>query len=206
MDSATLQAIKSLTTKKSLVKVKYFEIEKVPVEFSIQKIVSFLRNQGNLNFIFFLQKRWDQNSTDDCSWIIGCRNSSEFNQFLWQFKDFSIEECTFSINPVKKDLEVRFAKSNVQLSSPINILKLKSLSYNHFFPSERMMEIIIECDTNEVLNKVDGIILNYKHATRMLSENIYISTFQQNGVSSLQESFSKWVLVMCHISMGLFYS
>ena len=55
MDSATLQAIKSLTTKKSLVKVKYFEIEKVPVGFSIQKIVSFLRNQGNLNFIFFLQ-------------------------------------------------------------------------------------------------------------------------------------------------------
>ena len=79
--------------------------------------------------------------------------------------------------------------TNDQLSSPIKILKLKSLSYNRFFPSERMMEIILECDTINVLDKIDGILLNYKHATRMLGDDIFISTYRQKEGSRLQESF-----------------
>ncbi|CAG9805740.1 unnamed protein product [Chironomus riparius] len=48
------------------------------------------------------------------------------------------------------------------------------------------MEILVECDTNGVLDLVDGILPNYKLATKMLDDETYISTYNQNGISNLQ--------------------
>ncbi|KAL7020659.1 hypothetical protein ACKWTF_011598 [Chironomus riparius] len=188
MDSATLQAIKTLTTKRAMMKTKFFVIENVPHVLSIQKIVSYLRSHGNLNFIFFIHKRLVEDVNNCSNWIIGCRNSNEFSQFLWNFKEISIDGNILSINPAKKDLEVRHAVLNDSLIDlPSSLFKMKSsLQYNKFFPSERMMEILIECDTNGLLNLVDGILLNYKHAIKMLDDEIFVSTYNQNGISTLQ--------------------
>jgi hypothetical protein len=194
VDSATLQAIKTLTTKRSLMKLMFFEIENVPKGFSILKILSFIRNHGNLNFITFLQKRLLENRNDSCSWIIGCRNSCEYNQFLYQFKEFSIDGCSFIIKAARRELDARYAL----ISNPSLInTKLKAIrmsaspAYNKFFPSERMMEMLIESETNSILNLVDGILLHYKHTTRMVNHVIYVSTFNQRELSKLQRMFTK---------------
>lgn len=185
VDSATLYAIKTLTTKKSLRKSKFFEIEDVPVNFSIHKIISFLRSQGNLNFIFFIHKRILKNN-DRCNWIIGCRNSTEFDSFFGQFKEFSIEGCTFSIKPARKDMDVRFANLS---TPPFKLIKLNSSKeYNKFFPTERMMEILVECDTSSITNSVEGIFLIYKHAVKMLNDEVYISTRDSTDSSNLIQS------------------
>lgn len=192
MDSATLQAIKTLTTRKSLMKSTFFEIENVPLGFSILKILSFLRSHGNLNFIFFIQKRWFENSKDSCSWLVGCKNSCEFQQFLYQFKEFSIDGCLFLIKVARRELSARYSQiDNLTINTKMKLLKLKaSTAYNKFFPSERMMEILIECETNSVLNSVHGILLNYKHATKMLNEDIFVSTFYHQELSKLQRTFT----------------
>ena len=124
------------------------------------------------------------------SWIIGCNNSNEFSQFLWNFKEFSIDGVILGINPAKKELEVRHAVLEDSLFDlPSSLFKMKSSpQYNKFFPSERMMEILIECDTNGVLNLVNGILLNYKQATKMLDDDIFISTYNQNGINTLQST------------------
>lgn len=190
IDSATLQAIKTLTTKRALMKAKYFVLENVPTQMSIQKILSFIRLQGNLNFIFFIQKRLLDRQSDSCSWIFGCRNSLEFNNFLWQYKELSIDGCTLLVKSARKDLEARRALLTDTTKIPfLKLIKMKASSaYNKFFPSERMMEIIIEGETNNVLKLIDGIFLNYKHSTKILNDEIYISSFKQHEVSLLQNS------------------
>jgi hypothetical protein len=50
------------------------------------------------------------------------------------------------------------------------------------------MEILIECDANDIVNQVDGIFLNYKHATKMLNEDILVSTFSRNNLPNLQRT------------------
>jgi hypothetical protein len=190
IDSATLQAIKTLTTKSALVKTKYFVIENVPNGFSIQKIISFIRLNGNLNFIFFVHKKLMDDANNSCSWIIGCRNSSEFNQFIWKFKEITIDGCKMKINPANKNLEARYAAFlDRPTNLPYKLLKMKaSVAYNNFFPSERLMELLLECETYNILDSIDGFMLVYKHATRKLTEDIFLSFKDQQETRNLQNT------------------
>jgi hypothetical protein len=192
VDSATMQAIKTLTSKRALMKTKYFEIGNVPRRLSIQKILSYVRLNGNLNFIFFIQKRLMEEESESCSWIFGCRNSVEFNNFLWQFKEFTIDGIKLFVKAAKKELEVRYGLlMNPNVQTKLKLVKLNSSpAYNKHFPSERMMEILIEADTNNVLDLLDGILLNYKHSTRSLNDEIFISTYNRNEVPLLQSSLA----------------
>ena len=146
-----------------------------------------MRINGNLNYIFFFQKRWTQIRNDTCSWIVGCRNSAEYNQFIWKFNEFTIDGCTLFVNVARRDLEARYTIFNSSIIPAIKLLKLKaSKAYNKFFPSERLMEIIIECDAINILNLVDGIVLDFKHSTRMLNDEMFISIFKQQELPKLQ--------------------
>ncbi|KAL7023893.1 hypothetical protein ACKWTF_012829 [Chironomus riparius] len=70
-------------------------------------------------------------------------------------------------------MEVSHTKTNdPSMIFPVKVVKMKS-----------SLE-------NEVLNKVDRILLNFKYSTRMLREDIYISTYHQNEGIRLQNYFT----------------
>ncbi|KAL7036875.1 hypothetical protein ACKWTF_008976 [Chironomus riparius] len=110
-----------------MMKTKFFVIENVPHVLSIQKIASYLRSHGNLNFMFFIHNRLVENANNCSSWIIGCKNSSEFTQFLWNFKEFTIDGIILNVNPAKKELEVRRAVlDDSSIDLPSSIFKISS--------------------------------------------------------------------------------
>ena len=126
---ATLQAIKTLTTKRALMKSKFFEITNVPHGFSLQKIVSYLRTYDNLNFIYFIHKRLVDDANNCNSWLFGCRNSSEFNQFFYNFKEIQLEGIIMQIQAARRDLDVRHALLNdSSIDIPISLFKMKASS------------------------------------------------------------------------------
>lgn len=188
IDSATLQAIKTLTTNGTLKRTKFIEIQNVPVNFSILKIISFIRLSGNLNFLFFIHKKMI-NGNNNCNWILGCKNSLEFNQFLWQYKELNIEGCVFAVVPARKELELRHAKLNgLSTNNAYKVLSMiASSSYSKFFPTERIMELLTECEAANGLRYIDGIYVNYRHATRMISDEITVSTSDVQQIQVLKD-------------------
>jgi len=100
---------------------------------------------------------------------------------------FSIDGCIFLIKVARKELDARYSQiDNLTINTKLKLLKLKaSTAYNKFVPSERMMEILIECEANSVLNLVHGILLNYKLAIKMMNDDIFVSTFYHQELSKL---------------------
>lgn len=190
MSQAAIDAVKTMTSNQLMKETHFFRIEDVPKCIKVSDVMAHLPKNCKLNFVTYIQNSVENHNMRNV--LIGCRNTTEFETFKRNHRRMTIKGYSLKVDDSTRPLSINHVKFSKEMESDVKklsrIISFKaSEGYSKVFPTERMMEILLEMKAEEwMMNGIDGILLKYNHHKRELDDNM--SLLVSNIVSFRQAS------------------
>lgn len=176
MNQAAIDAVKTITSNKLMKETHFFRVEDVPKCIKMSEILTHLQKNCKLNFMTFIQNSLETHNMR--SILIACRNTTEFENFKRNHGIINIKGFILRINESSRHLSINHVKFSKELEHDVKelsrVISFKaSEGYSKVFPSERMLEILLELSAEEwMIQGIEGIWLKYNHHSRELEDNM----------------------------------
>ncbi|KAL7033757.1 hypothetical protein ACKWTF_007713 [Chironomus riparius] len=189
MNSSAINAVKLLTSNQAMKETYFIKISDVPNRLKLYDIVMNLQKTFKLNFITNIHRC---NSTNNIhSVLIGCRNAAEVRAFISHGDAIMIKGYRLKIEESKRPVGVNLVKVPEELKKEVKhlsrVMSFKAAySYSKVFPSERIIEILLEMEADAwILSGLKGIWLKYIHHERKLDDKVIISVDEIVGFNAI---------------------
>lgn len=190
INNSAINAVKLLTSNQSMKQINFFKVSDVPNRLKLYDIMIKLQKDCKLNFITCIYKCQSQSNIR--SFIVACRNAAEFNAFIARGDMMVIKGYHLKIEASRRPLGINLVKIPEEMKKHVDELSRvisydAATSYSKVFPTERILEILIEMQHDEwIVNGMDGISIKYNHHERKLGDKVIIlvdKTVDYNAVS-----------------------
>ena len=175
---SAINSVKMMTSNIQMKDTFYFRILDIPNKIKIYDVMVSLHRDFKLNFITLIQRCAVNNGMR--SVILACRNDREFYAFINKNERITIKGFNMKIEHSNRPLAINLVKVNKELEQDVidlsRVLSFKAAnSYSKAFPSERMLEILLEMKEDDWLyNGIEGIWLKYNHHARELTDKVIL--------------------------------
>ena len=179
MNNSAINAVKLLTSNQAMKETNFIKISDVPNRLKLYDIVIKLQKDFKLNFITNVHRC---NSTNNIRYlVIGCRNNAEVRAFMSRGDSIMIKGYRLKIEESRRPVGVNLVKVPEEMKKDVKhlarVMSFKAAySYSKVFPTERIIEILLEMEADEwLLSGLNGIWLKYIHHERKLDDKVIIS-------------------------------
>ena len=190
MNQAAIDAVKMMTSNQVMKETHFFMIEDIPKCIKLSDVMTHLQKTCKLNFVTYIQNSLESHNMR--SILIACRNTTEFESFKRNHGRLNIKGFILKIEESTRPLSINHVKFSEEMDQDVKelsrVISFKaSHGYSKVFPSERMLEILLEMRAEEwMMHGIEGIWLKYSHHKRELEDSM--SLFMSNIVSFRQAS------------------
>jgi hypothetical protein len=157
MTNSAINAVKLLTSNQSMKETFYFQILDVPNRLKFYDIMVNLQKEQKLNFITNVFRCMQNNNIQNL--IVACRNSSEFNNFVRRCDRIIVKGYHLKVVESSRPIVANLVKVPVDLRHAVRDLSRilsfnASTSYSKVFPTERILEILLEMEAAGLISVV----------------------------------------------------
>ncbi|KAL7032683.1 hypothetical protein ACKWTF_007382 [Chironomus riparius] len=190
MTVSAINVAKLLTTNQSMKETYFIRISDIPKRLKLYDIIIKLQKEYKLNFITNVHR--SRSSRNIGNLVIGCRNTGEYKAFMARGDAIMVRGYWLTIEESRRPIGVNLVKVPEELKSDVKELSRvisfeAANSYSKVFPTERILEILLEMEADEwITNGIDGIWLKYIHHDRKLHDKVILSldeTISYNAIS-----------------------